>query len=100
MPEPLVIATGVTALVHGAYTLCFSIYQTVDGIASAPKHIKAISRDLKAFYSVLGTLKGYIDDAETSLPPCHVSGSRSRAYKLRNHLQRPQQRGQRLYKAF
>lgn len=75
MPEPLAIATEITALVYSAYKLCFGIYQTVNGIASAPKHIRAISRDLKALYSVLRDPKGYIDDAETSPGVFHPATS-------------------------
>jgi Fungal N-terminal domain of STAND proteins len=75
MVDPLTIASGVSALVSNAYKLCFSISQTIDGIATAPRHIRAISRDLKAFYSVLGTLKAYLDDEEISGGVLHPATS-------------------------
>ena len=75
MPEPLMIASGVGALVTNVYKLCFGVYQTIDSINSAPKHIRSISQDLKAFYAVLGNLQGYLDHADTARGVLHPATS-------------------------
>ena len=71
MPEPLMIASGVGALVTNVYKLCFGVYQTIDSINAAPKHIRSISQDLKAFYAVLGNLQGYLDHKDTARGVLH-----------------------------
>ncbi len=75
MPEALTIASGVGALVTNVYKLCFGVYQTIDGIKSAPKHLRTISQDLKAFYVVLGNLQGYLDHKDTARGVLHPATS-------------------------
>ncbi|KIW97894.1 uncharacterized protein Z519_01478 [Cladophialophora bantiana CBS 173.52] len=62
MPEPLAIATAVVTLVTNAYKLCGGLYRTIDEINQAPKHLLYLSQDLKAFYTVLGTLETYLQE--------------------------------------
>ena len=64
MTDPLSITCGITSLASAACNLCSTIYQTIDSIRGAPKQIRNLSIDLRGLYSVLGTLKGYLDDEE------------------------------------
>lgn len=48
MPDPLSLATGVVSLVANSYKFSKEVYELIDGIKSAPKHIRNISDDLKA----------------------------------------------------
>jgi hypothetical protein len=56
MPDPLSAAMGVVSLLANAHKFSKDIYELIDGIQSAPNHIRHISDDLKALYAVLGTL--------------------------------------------
>ena len=76
MPEALTIASGVGALVTNVYKLCFGVYQTIDSIKSAPKHLRTISQDLKVFYSILGNLQGYLDHEDTARGVLHPATSK------------------------
>lgn len=64
MPEPIAIAAAVSTIVANGIKICLGVYTTVDGIKKAPKHLKAVSLDLKSFYSLLGTIQTYLDDEE------------------------------------
>lgn len=64
MPEPITIASAAGAVLANGIKLCFGLYGIIDGIEQAPKHLKAVSRDLKDFYSILGTIQAYLDDKE------------------------------------
>ena len=64
MPDPLSVATGVSALVGTAVKGCKTIWTFIDGIKTAPAEVCAISDDLKAFYTVLATLRTILDDEE------------------------------------
>jgi hypothetical protein len=66
MTDPFNIATGVAGLLSFAYKLCRSIYDDIDKLSNAPKHLCDISRDLKALYTILSQLKDYLDDEATS----------------------------------
>lgn len=66
MPEPLSIAVGVTSLLANSYKFSKDIYELIDGIQSAPNHIRNISDDLKALYSTLGTLDSLLRDEHIS----------------------------------
>jgi Fungal N-terminal domain of STAND proteins len=64
MPEPLSIAAGVTTLLSNSYKFSKDIYELIDTIKSAPKHIQNISDDLKALYATLGTLGSLLRDEQ------------------------------------
>jgi hypothetical protein len=72
MPEPITIASAVGAIVVNGIKLCLSVYGTIDGIKQAPKHLKAVSSDLKDFYSILGTIQGYLDDKDLTQGLLHT----------------------------
>jgi hypothetical protein len=48
----------VEAILHGSKRL----FEFIDGLQGAPKDIARLSTDLKAFYEVLGVLKGMQDE--------------------------------------
>jgi hypothetical protein len=64
MPEPIAIAAAVSTIVVNGIKICLGVYTTIDEIKQAPKYLKAVSQDLKAFYSLLGTIQAYLDDEE------------------------------------
>jgi hypothetical protein len=72
MPEPITIASAVSAIVANGIKLCFGVYGTIDGMKQAPKHLKAVSSDLKDFYSILGTIQWYLDDKELTQGACYT----------------------------
>lgn len=72
MPEPITIASAVGAIVVNGIKLCLSVYGTIDGMKQAPKHLKAVSSDLKDFYSILGTIQGYLDDKDLTQGLLHT----------------------------
>lgn len=75
MPEPIAIASAVSAVVVNGIKLCLSVYGTIDGMKQAPKHLKAVSSDLKAFYGILGTIQIYLDDQELTQGLLHTQPS-------------------------
>lgn len=66
MPEPIAIAAGVGSLVTTAHALSKIIYENIDSVKKAPRHLRATSRDLKSFYCVLGNIAGFLGDTETA----------------------------------
>ena len=86
MPEPIAIATAVAALATNAYKLCFGIYQTIDSINNAPKHVCCISKDVKAFFLVLGTIRGFLDDEETVRGILHPAACNDLSVVLENSI--------------
>jgi hypothetical protein len=66
MGEPLSLATNMLKLITNAVTASKEVYSAVEAISNAPNHIKAISSDLEDFYSILGSLKGYLEDVDMS----------------------------------
>jgi hypothetical protein len=72
MPEPITIASAVSAIVANGIKLCLGVYGTIDGMKQAPKHLKAVSSDLKDFYSILGTIQWYLDDKELTQGLLHT----------------------------
>lgn len=66
MAEPLSLAVNIITLLTTAYTVSKQVYSTLEQISSAPKHMKAMASDLEDFYSILGSQKGYLEDAEMS----------------------------------
>lgn len=66
MPDPFSLATGVISLLANSYKFSKDMYELIDGIQSAPNHIRSISDDLKALYSTLGTLDTLLRDERVS----------------------------------
>jgi len=86
MVEPLSTAATVVALVGRALVLSQQVYSKANDISNAPKHIKAISQDLEDFYTILGTLKGYLDDDDLSSGVLHNATSENLEAVLRNSI--------------
>lgn len=66
MPEPISIAAGVGSLLVSGYTLSKALYEAVESLDSAPKHLAMIGGDMRIFYSLLSTLYGYLQDVDTA----------------------------------
>lgn len=66
MAEPFSLAVNIMTLISTAFKVSKEVYNTLEQISSAPKHLKAITSDLEDFYTILGSLKGYLEDAELS----------------------------------
>lgn len=75
MADPLSMTASITAIVRMAYSLCSNICQTIDSIRGAPSQIRDLSNDIRSLYSILGTLKGYLDDEETATGVIHPATS-------------------------
>ena len=73
MAEPLGLATAIGTLISYGYKLTKTTYEAIDSFKTAPKHLRAISRDLKALYSVLGPLYGYLSEDDTATGVLHRS---------------------------
>jgi len=86
MVEPLSTAATVLALVGRALVLSQQVYSKANGISNAPKHIKAISVDLEDFYTILGTLKGYLEDDDFSSGVLHGAAAENLESVLRNSI--------------
>jgi hypothetical protein len=71
MPEPITIAAGIGSLLTSTYTLSKTLYQSIDGIRQAPRHLMLIPYDLKTFYSILGTLHEYLQEDDTTAGVLH-----------------------------
>lgn len=71
MAETLGLATSLITLVGTAYTLSRAIYGAIGSIRAAPMHIKAISSDVKAMFSVLATLSSYLNDEDNAMGALH-----------------------------
>ncbi|KAM0424752.1 hypothetical protein ACHAPT_010062 [Fusarium lateritium] len=71
MAESVGLAASLITLLGTAYKLSKSIYGTVDSISAAPTHIRAVSSDAKAMFSVLGTLSSYLNDEDNAMGVLH-----------------------------
>lgn len=70
MPEPvLTVIAGVSAIVTNVWTTSRNLYELIDGINNAPRHIHAISADLQGIHMVLGALRGLVDDLSEDKVP-------------------------------
>lgn len=87
MGEPLSLAVNVTRLVTKAFIASKDVYSAVAAISNAPTHIKAIAGDLEDFYSILGCLKGYLEDGEMSAGVLHASEKVNIASVIENCMQ-------------
>lgn len=71
MAEPVGLAASLISLLGTAYTLSKATYRAIDSIRAAPTHIKAISSDIKAMFSVLATLSSYLNDEDNAVGVLH-----------------------------
>jgi hypothetical protein len=58
------LAVAIVTLVTAAFAISKEIQSAVEQIVKAPKHIKELAGDLEDSYSILGCLKGYLEDVE------------------------------------
>jgi hypothetical protein len=58
----LAIAGAVANLIANGIKICLGVYGTIDNIKQAPRHIVAISADLKTFYSILASIEVCLDE--------------------------------------
>jgi hypothetical protein len=63
MADPLSLAVTIVTFVTKAFAISKEIHSAVEQIARAQKHNKAITADLEDFYSILGCLKGYLEES-------------------------------------
>jgi hypothetical protein len=62
MAEAIAIVAGVTTIVNNVWKTSKDVYDLIDSIRNAPKHILAISQDVQGLYMVLGSLQGLLRD--------------------------------------
>lgn len=64
MPEPLALAiiAGITTILSNLWNISKGLYELFSSIKNAPKHILALSQDVQGFYTVLGSLRGLLDN--------------------------------------
>jgi hypothetical protein len=86
MPEPITIASAASATVVNGIKLCLGVYGTIDGMTQAPKHLKAVSSDIKGFYSILGRIQAYLDDKELKQGLLHTQSCDNLQIILENSL--------------
>jgi hypothetical protein len=72
MPEPISIVAGVTTIVSNVYRISKDVYDLIDAIENAPKHILAVSQDVHGLYGVLGPLQGLLQDLKVQKLPDNV----------------------------
>jgi hypothetical protein len=66
MPEPILsVVAGVTAIVVNVYRISKDVYDLIDAIKNAPRHVLAISQDIQALYLVLGSLQNLLEDLDS-----------------------------------
>ncbi|KAG7102580.1 hypothetical protein HYQ45_014458 [Verticillium longisporum] len=71
MAEPIGAISGVAGLIVFATNLSVGISRRIDAVRGLPRTLQALSADLKAFVSVLGTLQGYLDHEDTKQGVLH-----------------------------
>ncbi|KAF4635838.1 hypothetical protein G7Y89_g2253 [Cudoniella acicularis] len=86
MADPIAVASAITGLVIKAFTVSKDVYAQAKQISNAPKHIQAISRDLEDFYSILGTLKLYLEDGDLTAGLLYSAGRTNLENALENCL--------------
>jgi hypothetical protein len=57
MIEPLTITSGALSIFGSLLTISKALYEQIDGMSKASVQIKAVSKELKDFYAVLGDLR-------------------------------------------
>jgi hypothetical protein len=60
--DPLSVTAAVVGLVEAILHGSKRLFEFIDALQAAPKDIATLSTDLKAFYEVLGVLKGMQDE--------------------------------------
>jgi hypothetical protein len=87
MADPLAATAAISTLVIRAFTLSKEVYTRTNEIINAPQHIQAITGDLEDFYSILGTLKMYLDEeSDLSVGLIHSAGRTNLEKALNNCL--------------
>jgi hypothetical protein len=65
MLKPVIaIVAGFSAIVTNVWRVSQHLYELIDGIKNAPRHICAISEVVQGFYIVLGSLQGLLRDLD------------------------------------
>ena len=72
MPEPITIVAGVTTIVGNVWRISKGVSDLIEGIENAPKHILAVSQDVRGLYGVLGPLQGLLQDLKGDRLPENV----------------------------
>jgi hypothetical protein len=72
MPEPITIVAGVTTIVGNVWRISKDVSDLIEGIENAPKHILAVSQDVRGLYGVLGPLQGLLQDLKGDRLPENV----------------------------
>jgi hypothetical protein len=72
MPEPITIVAGVTTIVGNVWRISKDVYELIDGVGNAPKHIFALAQDVRGLYGVLGSLQGLLQDLKVDCLPENV----------------------------
>jgi hypothetical protein len=87
MADISAVTSTITTLVIKAFTISNDIYTRTQEIIDAPQHIQAITGDLEDFYSILGTLKMYLEeDGDLSAGLLHSAGRTNLEKALDNCL--------------
>jgi hypothetical protein len=86
MADPISLVASLVTLLSTGIKLSKTIIQTIDSIRNPPKHIKAISADLKGLYHVLGILYGAMSSDDTSRGVLHPAVSDSLETALSNTI--------------
>jgi hypothetical protein len=66
MAEPIGVISGIIGLLLAATKLSTAISHQIDAIRGVPRTLQLLSTDLKAFRSVLDTLKSSLDREDTA----------------------------------
>lgn len=64
MADPLSIVAGVIGLAAAVYQSSKTLFELVDSIKQGPDEIKAISKDVRAFYSIIISLSATLSDSD------------------------------------
>lgn len=54
------IISGIMQIVTNVYSVSKGLYEFIEGIKNAPRHVLAISQDVRGLYLVLGSLQGLL----------------------------------------
>jgi hypothetical protein len=87
MADPISLVASLVTVLATGIKLSKTIIQTIDSIRNPPKHIKAISADLKGLYHVLGTLYGAMSSDDTRRGVMHPAASDGLETTLSNTIE-------------
>ncbi|ORY19176.1 hypothetical protein BCR34DRAFT_552674 [Clohesyomyces aquaticus] len=91
MVDPLSAAGTIIALVSTASKGCKTIFTFIDRIQRSEREVSALSDDLKAFYTVLATLRTVLEDDEISTGLSHPLASEDLEKTISNSIEVLQQ---------